>query len=99
MENIDLQASNLAAKIAVSDFKDPAKLQKFLEQFAAQYDSSNGGPSVQVSGANALLLGHARAPAESVAAFCKACKVFRSAGSSSGKNPAAPGISARCRCR
>ena len=48
-EPIDTQAQMLSSLINISDFKNPAKLQSFIERFAALYDSSssasNGAPT------------------------------------------------------
>ena len=42
-QNVDLQAKNLKARLDVADFRDPQKLQKFIERFCAVYDSKGGG--------------------------------------------------------
>jgi hypothetical protein len=38
---IDTQARLLSSRLKVSDFQDPAKLQKFIARFAAMYDLNN----------------------------------------------------------
>ncbi len=56
-EPIDTQAHLLSGLINISDFKNPAKLESFIERFAALYDSnsgSNGG--LASSGSNVLSL-------------------------------------------
>jgi hypothetical protein len=40
-ENIDMQAKQLDKLVNVKDFQDPAKLQKFIERFTANYDVTN----------------------------------------------------------
>jgi len=40
-ENIDQQAATFDKLINYSDYRDPTKLQNFLERFAAQYDFNN----------------------------------------------------------
>lgn len=40
---IDTQAHMLSSLVNISDFKDPAKLQSFIERFAALYDLSSSG--------------------------------------------------------
>lgn len=55
---LDRQAALLGKKLAVADFKDPAKLQTFISRFAAQYDYKYGDASATGSTAtNAVLLG------------------------------------------
>ncbi len=44
-ENIDLQAKQLNNLLNYSDFQSPAKVQTFLERFAAQYDLNNASSS------------------------------------------------------
>ncbi len=39
-QNIDRQARDIAAKVNVADFKDPAKLDKFLKRFTTLYDTT-----------------------------------------------------------
>jgi hypothetical protein len=59
LQNIDTQASELSAKLKVSDFKDPKKLTQFIERFCALYDSnasSNGGLSSSSSNASNAIL-------------------------------------------
>ncbi len=41
-EPIDMQAQALSREINIADFKNSAKLQDFIERFAANYDSNNG---------------------------------------------------------
>jgi Protein of unknown function (DUF1217) len=44
-EPLDTQAHLLSKLVNISDFKNPAKLQSFIERFAAMYDSNNiSGP-------------------------------------------------------
>ena len=43
MEDIDTQANTINQKLNLSDFQDPAKLQKFIEKFCAMYDMTNQG--------------------------------------------------------
>jgi hypothetical protein len=43
MMNIDRQAEMLKNVVKLDDFKDPVKLQKFIQRFAAIYDVNNGG--------------------------------------------------------
>ena len=40
--DIDKQAAFIASKIDIADFKDPAKLDKFIVRFAAQWQASHG---------------------------------------------------------
>jgi hypothetical protein len=60
-EPIDTQAALLGDKLNIADFQNPAKLQSFIERFAAMYDASNASStssSYTASNApNALLLG------------------------------------------
>ncbi|HXW72116.1 MAG TPA: DUF1217 domain-containing protein [Methylocella sp.] len=44
-EPIDTQASQLSSLINITDFQNPAKLQNFIERFAAMYDMNNAGSS------------------------------------------------------
>lgn len=44
-QSIDTQARHLKARLDISDFQDPAKLDKFISRFAALYDFNNGGSS------------------------------------------------------
>jgi hypothetical protein len=39
-QNIDVQARLLSAKLKLSDFQDPKKLNAFIARFGAMYDSS-----------------------------------------------------------
>jgi len=41
-QNIDTQAATFNRLITYSDFKDPKKLDNFLQRFTAQYDFTNG---------------------------------------------------------
>jgi hypothetical protein len=43
--DIDLQAKQLEKRLNFADFKDPAKLDKFLAKFGALYDQSNSSAS------------------------------------------------------
>jgi hypothetical protein len=45
LEPIDEQARQLTAKINISDFQNPTKLQSFIEQFCAMYDVNNSSSS------------------------------------------------------
>ncbi len=55
---IDSQAALLSKKIDLADFRDPAKLQKFIARFAAQYDTKYGDASATgAARSNAILLG------------------------------------------
>lgn len=40
--SIDKQAEMLSQRLKIEDFKDPAKLDKFIIRFSAQYDMANG---------------------------------------------------------
>jgi hypothetical protein len=56
-EPIDTQAHMLSSLVNISDFKDPAKLQLFIERFAALYDSSSSsGANGGLSSASSPLL-------------------------------------------
>ncbi len=59
-EPIDMQAAQLSGKLNIADLQDPAKLQNFIERFAAMYDANNSDPtSASYTGSsapNALLL-------------------------------------------
>jgi hypothetical protein len=58
LEPIDTQASQISAKLNLSDFQDPTKVQKFIERFAASYDannSSSGSSSSSASGSSSVL--------------------------------------------
>jgi Protein of unknown function (DUF1217). len=39
--DIEVQAKMIEAKLNIEDFKDPEKLDKFLQRFAAAYDATN----------------------------------------------------------
>ncbi|MCG5243497.1 DUF1217 domain-containing protein [Azospirillum doebereinerae] len=41
LQDVDRLAEKLSAKFDIKDFKDPAKLQKLLDRFAAMYDLRN----------------------------------------------------------
>ena len=41
LEDIDTQASQLSKAINIADFKDPKKLQQFVEKYCAMYDANN----------------------------------------------------------
>lgn len=45
--NIDTQAKLINSNVDIEDFKDPEKLQKFIEKFSAIYDISNVGVTSQ----------------------------------------------------
>jgi len=54
-EPLDTQAHLLSKLVNISDFKNPAKLQSFIERFAAMYDSNNNsGPESSRSTVAAL---------------------------------------------
>jgi hypothetical protein len=57
LQNIDTQAAEISAKLNVSDFKDPKKLQQFIEKFSALYDSNaaSSGSSTSSAAPNAIL--------------------------------------------
>ena len=46
--DIDKQAAFIASKIDIADFKDPAKLDKFIVRFAAQWQASHGNATQNV---------------------------------------------------
>ncbi len=52
-ENIDLQAKQLDKLLNYSDFRNPTKLQNFLERFAAQHDFNN--PTASTGSASSSL--------------------------------------------
>jgi hypothetical protein len=55
---IDTQARLLKAKLNLTDFKDPKKLENFISRFGAMYDTKNPGAGASADvGANALLYG------------------------------------------
>ncbi|GGB53727.1 hypothetical protein GCM10011316_27190 [Roseibium aquae] len=43
--DIDRQADFISERIDFEDFKDPEKLDRFLQRFTALYDLQNGGPA------------------------------------------------------
>lgn len=45
LQDIDRLADKLTSKYDIKDFKDPAKVQKLLDRFAAMYDLRNGASS------------------------------------------------------
>ena len=49
MQNIDTQASGITKKLDINDFKDPTKLNRFIEKFCALYDANNSGASASQS--------------------------------------------------
>jgi hypothetical protein len=55
-EPIDTQANMLTSQLKLSDFQDPAKLQKFIERFCAQYDANNNTPAATTNSASATTL-------------------------------------------
>jgi Protein of unknown function (DUF1217) len=56
-EPLDTQAHLLSKLVNISDFKNPAKLQSFIERFAAMYDSNNNrGPNGESSGSTVAAL-------------------------------------------
>ena len=48
-EDIDTQANMLSSKLNLSDFKDPAKLQTFIERFSVLYDENNASSTTSQS--------------------------------------------------
>lgn len=58
-QNIDMQAQELGKLIHFSDFQDPAKLQKFIERFTANYDYTNTTTPTPV---NALMVSASSTP-------------------------------------
>lgn len=60
-EPIDTQAAQLKVQLNLANFQNPTKLNNFIEQFCAMYDSNNsssgGSSSTSASSTNALLLG------------------------------------------
>jgi hypothetical protein len=42
--NIDAQAAAIKAKLNLADLKDPDKLQRFLQRFAARWDATHAAP-------------------------------------------------------
>lgn len=46
MMDLDRQRDSFAKRMDIEDFKDPEKLQKFLERFAVFYDMKNGPPTM-----------------------------------------------------
>jgi hypothetical protein len=53
--DIEVQAEMLIDRIDLADFRDPAKLEKFITRFAALYDLNNGGSSA--ASAASIILG------------------------------------------
>lgn len=53
--DIDVLARSITKKLNVADLKDPAKLEKFIQRFAAAYDVNNGG-GVSTGNSSALTL-------------------------------------------
>jgi hypothetical protein len=49
---IDTQAKLLSAKLKISDFQDPAKLDRFIARFSAMYDTASSDPSGGAGGLN-----------------------------------------------
>lgn len=49
---IDTQAKLLSAKLKISDFQNPAKLDLFIARFAARYDSANSASNGGVGAPN-----------------------------------------------
>ena len=54
--DIEVQADMLIDRIDLADFRDPAKLEKFISRFAALYDLNNGTTNTQ-SAASLILSG------------------------------------------
>jgi hypothetical protein len=59
--DVDKQAAMYAKRINIEDFKDPAKLDKFIVRFASQWEMKNGSasstasmPSILFGGANTM---------------------------------------------
>jgi hypothetical protein len=57
LQNIDTQAAEISKQLNVADFKDPKKLQQFIEKFSALYDSNSASTGATSSSAapNAIL--------------------------------------------
>lgn len=53
--DIEVQADILVKRINPADFRDPAKLEKFISRFAALYDLNNGGTNA--GSAASIILG------------------------------------------
>ncbi len=49
-QSVDRQAANLKKALVLADFSDPAKLQSFINRFAAQYDISNAQTAAATGG-------------------------------------------------
>jgi len=47
MADVDKQANMLSAKIDITDFRTPEKLQKFLQRFSAMWETENGTSTAQ----------------------------------------------------
>ena len=47
--DIDRQANLIESKLKVSDLRDPAKLDKFLQRFARLYDAQSGAGAAAAS--------------------------------------------------
>ena len=56
-ENVDTQAKHISSAIDFADFKDPVKLQKFIQKFSVLYDASNPSTATGQDVPNALLTG------------------------------------------
>ena len=70
-QDLDLQARTITAKLNLSDFQDPVKLQKFIQRFTIMYDMTNNTASQDLP--NALLVGDT--PQFGVSADFKAFKI------------------------
>ncbi len=55
-EPVDTQAHMLSSLIDIADFKNPAKLQTFIERFAALYDSGSSGANGGLGSTSSPLL-------------------------------------------
>jgi hypothetical protein len=56
VQNVDVQAARLNKMLTYSDFKDPAKVEKFLQRFTAQYDFNASSSSASALGASGSLM-------------------------------------------
>jgi hypothetical protein len=54
-QDVDTQAKMLAKRIDVADFKDPKKLQKFINRFTSMWDISNASSNAASSPAAILI--------------------------------------------
>ncbi len=64
-EPLDTQAHMLSSRINIADFKNPAKLQSFIERFAALYDQGSSAANGGLGSARSPLLALFQPPATS----------------------------------